>query len=372
MENRKPKVLIAIADAGHGHRSAADAIASSFSKLYPDQYDVKVMDIFAYADVQPFSNTGAMHALISQNYAIEAVINFLMRLGNIPFFFEIFTAYMNWFEYREVKKIIQKEKPDLVVCIHPLVAMVLKAIKRRNGGFKYAVVVTDLVTLFRGWADKSAEVVFCPTEEAVSTLVKYGVQPERIVYPLFPIKGELKDFKPREEILAKHGLDTQRTTIMITGGGVGTRSMVKGIDKLIKNKDLQFIIFAGRSEAIKEKLIDRYGSYDNVRVTGFVTNFQDYLNACDIMVGKPGPATILEVELFGKKAVLTRKVGHQETGNISYALRNPKFRYIGDNWGSLPSAVKELLRIQVQSSRLTSRRRFDECDEIVRDLVKMI
>ena len=87
---------------------------------------------------------------------------------------------------------IERHAPDLVVSIHPYLSMTLSAIKRRGGTFRYAVVVVDLASLLRGWADPEAELVVSPTQEASQALRAYGVEGSRIVDPLFPLSLALR------------------------------------------------------------------------------------------------------------------------------------------------------------------------------------
>src|SRR5690606_31571629 len=118
------------------------------------------------------------------------------------------------------------ENPDLIVTAHPFVTMVIRSIKEEGANFKSVTMITDLVTLFRGWGDPSADLVICPTGEAIPTLLHYGVNVENIVYPLFPIKPNMDQVVDREEIVKRHNLDPEKTIVLVTGGGVGTKPMM--------------------------------------------------------------------------------------------------------------------------------------------------
>ena len=67
--------------------------------------------------------------------------------------------------------------------------------------------------------------------------------------------------------------------------------------------------------------------------------------------------------------VYTKKIGEQEIGNIAYAKSNPNFRYIGEDWGMLEETLKELISKKVEN---TSKRSFDECDQITREIFKLL
>src|SRR5690606_11108162 len=114
----------------------------------------------------------------------------------------------------------------------------------------------------------------------------------------------------------------------------------------------------------------KYLDNKKVKILGYINNMHDYLKIADIVVGKPGPATIIESELFDKKMILTRKIGQQETGNIDYALKNPKFRYIGESWNKLENTIQELLDFNPKQVGELHKREFDECERIVDEIVK--
>ncbi|MFA5623299.1 MAG: hypothetical protein WC981_03665, partial [Candidatus Dojkabacteria bacterium] len=64
-------------------------------------------------------------------------------------------------------------------------------------------------------------------------------------------------------------------------------------------------------------------------------------------IAKPGPATLLEIERLGKKAIFTRPVGYQEWGNVEYLLQNPNFIYIGNEYNLIEGEIKELLEKEI-------------------------
>lgn len=99
----------------------------------------------------------------------------------------------------------------------------------------------------------------------------------------------------------------------------GVKTLNTAIKKILKDhRDLQMIIIAGKNDSFKNYLLNEHGHDENVAILGFVNNIQDYFNASDIMIGKPGPATILEFEIFNKKAILTKK--NWRTGSRKYYL----------------------------------------------------
>jgi 1,2-diacylglycerol 3-beta-galactosyltransferase len=59
-----------------------------------------------------------------------------------------------------------------------------------------------------------------------------------------------------------------------------------------------------------------------VLVLGFVTNMAELMSACDVIITKAGPGTIMEALICGLPMVLNAFVPCQEEGNIPYVVDN--------------------------------------------------
>ncbi len=368
----KKKVLILIGDVANGHRSAANALTLSFEKLFPNNIEIETVDVFTVSpNTQPFYSADSTHLLISQNKSVEFIANMGFKLFNTEAGYDLF----EWFAYKKlssvIREVILREKPDIIITIHPIVSVVLNKMKLRNEvEAKSVTVITDLVTLFRGWADSSADLVFAPTSISVNTLVSFGVDISKIKFPLFPINPHMENAQEKLNVFSSLDLDSNKKTILLTGGGFGIESLKKAISSISKNfQDLQLILIAGKNVNFKTYLEDKYKNNKNVKILGYVNNMQDFINISEIVIGKPGPATILEFEVFNKKAILTKKIGEQEIGNIAYSKSNPNFRYIGEDWSKLEDTIKELLEKEVEGK---ARRSPDECDQIVKEIYKLV
>ena len=365
------RVLIIIGDAGGGHVSAARALSQTFATLYPDQYQVAVVDILKASGVRPFVNSFEIYKKVNENRLYEFIYNTVGFITSTAFGYWIYKQYVIAKLYRIVRRIVNLYNPHLVIANNSIITPLVEAMKREGAEFKTVVLVTDIVRIFRGWADRYADLIISPTRQATRRLIRYGVHPRKIRSPLFPINPRLANFRPKEEVLKELGLKTEgATTILITSGGFGVLALTHALDKLAQDPRLQLIVLAGRIEELQKELNERFKDNPQVRILGFVENIQDYYNACDLVVGKPGPATIIEAELFQKKTVLTKRIGIQEKGNAEYAIKNPNFRYIGPRWWLLKREIDRLLASEPKP--FAERRDFNECERIVHYLVKLM
>lgn len=364
------KVLIAITDAGNAHRIAAEALETSFNSVFPDKFQVKIIDILKDADVEPFNTSDMSYSLVSRNTFLDNINIAFSQVFNSGFGHGFFRDYAVNRLLRPVEEIINKFQPDIVICNHPMAAIPLGELKSRGSNFKYVVVMLDLVTFFRSMADRNADLVFAPTTTVASKLEELGVAKEKVRAPLFPLHPRLKEARTKKQVAKDLDFDDSKPIVLITGGGLGLKTLKDAIIKLANRDDLQLIIVTGKLLYFKKELEERYSERKNIKVFGFVDNMQDYFRAADIVVGKPGATTIMECELFEKKAIFTKRVGHVEVGHDQYVRSNPNFVYIGNNWAQLEDSIDMLLKKELSERR--PKRSFDECSKIVKEISSLV
>lgn len=354
----KTKVLILIGDAGGGHMAPAKVLKQAMEDTYSQSVIVEIVDLFTAVDVAPFNTSNASHELFSQNYTLEVINNLFFRLINTRLGAYLFARYTLSRLYGATEVLIDQIAPDIIVTNNPLVAIVSRELKTRKQNFFSVVQVTDLGTILRFWADEAAEIVFSPAELATQKLIEFGVSPARIRYPLFPIKRNLQQVSGLPGLLKSLGLKSGLFTVLVTGGRVGTNKLMQqAINSIVNIPNIQIIILAGDSAWAQSRMQKKFRKFPHVKVLGFVDDIQNYYALADVVVAKPGTSTILELEALDKMAIFTRRVGEQEEGNVKYLLSNPRFRYLGHNWNTLPALIADLLREQAAASTGTTKQR---------------
>lgn len=363
----KKKILIVMANVGNGHLVSSNAIKFEIEKKYSKEYSVKILDLFEEADVEPFNSSNQSYSLVSKNYFLESMSNLLFRALCTKWGYALFFSYTTGRMQKVCTEILNEENPDIVISTHPIVSLIVNAIKKSGAKFNSYVVISDLVTMFRPWADDTADIIFTPTQESADQLIRYGVSSKNIRHPFFPVRSWISKVNSKQEIVDSFKFETKLPLILLTGGGVGTQSLIKCIDKLVKTQKYNLVVVTGKLEHFKSELELKYSKCKNLRIFGYVENFSDFISAVDIVIGKPGPNTIVELELFKKKAIFTKVVGEQEKGNIEYIKRDPNFEYVGENVSDIESKIDELL--SRNTSEFASERSFDETEKLVDEII---
>jgi 1,2-diacylglycerol 3-beta-galactosyltransferase len=244
-----------------------------------------------------------------------------------------------------LRRQLEASQPDVVLSVHPLLNHITAALLRREGrGRPLMTVVTDLVDVHRGWACRGADLVVVPTEAAERGARRWGVPPDRLRLLGIPVDLRFRPPDPGEPALIRRrrGLDEERPTVLVAGGGEGSGGLLDQVRVLAERpQPWQVIAVCGRNERIRRRLLGLRLETPTL-VLGFVDDMPELMRASDLAVGKAGPGAIAEALATGVPLVLTSYLPGQERGNIRFVTESGVGRY-APRPDQLRAAVSELL-----------------------------
>lgn len=306
------KILILTSEkTGNGHRQAANAIEK---KLLPLGYDVK--------KVNCFTTMGKMGVSMENSYIPITTKNpWLWKIAHS--FTQIFTNVMHWFIYNKCKKQMLKEikeyQPDLIISVHCMFTKAISKLLRKNKlDIPFMVNVIDLVNPPKVWRDKKAVVSFLPTEVVKEQYIKLGFKENQLVVSGFPIREDIKVLTEPKKIVDK-------VNILMVNPSVNVKKNVDFVREVAKVKNTKIKVVCGLDKRMLEALNkekERNKDLTNVEILGFVTNMNELLADCHILVTKAGPNMILEGTRSGSVVVCSGHIPGQEAKNHEYITKN--------------------------------------------------
>ncbi len=131
---------------------------------------------------------------------------------------------------------------------------------------------------------------------------------EKIVVTGTPVRQDLEKLTVnREEALSHFGLSKEKSTIVVTGGSLGARSMNEGMaasfEILKKQPEVQVLWQAG-SLYIDEFSTCETAQLANVKIVPFVDRMDLAYIMADLVICRAGASTIAELCVVGKAAAL--------------------------------------------------------------------
>lgn len=140
----------------------------------------------------------------------------------------------------------------------------------------------------------------------------YFDKPQKIAVTGLPVRQEIVK-TTKEEGLAYLGLENNKTTLLISGGSRGARSinrtMAACYPQLLKHENLQIIHLTGKDgyketmEAIKKVGID-LEKYNRIIVKPYLNEMEYALNAADFCIGRAGATYLAELTACGLPSIL--------------------------------------------------------------------
>lgn len=319
----KKKILYLYSETGGGHRSAASAVIHAVKHHKGEQYDQQMVDVFAecsgflnifaklYAPVIKYSPQfwGMLYFWLDD----QRKLNRLLKIS-APFILE------------ELTKLIKREKPDLIVSVHPMVNhLTVQAIKNSKLEIPFVLVITDPVTLHRAWVVPEVDLCIVATEIAKRNALKYGMPEEKIkvvgmpIHPKFALHG-----KQKEKARKLNDLEPKRFTILLMGGGEGAGGLYKIIRSIdnSKLKKIQLIVIAGRNQKLEQKLKAEAHKFSfPIKIYGFTDQVPEIMAESDMIITKAGPGSIAEALAMNLPIIITSWLPGQEQGNAEFVVK---------------------------------------------------
>ncbi len=308
------RVLILTSASGSGHNRVAQALRQGLIDEGGETVQVVVADPFKGTDFPSRMTRLYGPAIVNASwlwgmlYHLTDNVRWAMALAS-PL-------------ERAVALTLEKEKPDLVVSVHPLChGAALRALQRMGRAVPVAAMITDLMDVHVAWQDPGVSLFLAPTQAVAHQLEARGVPPLRVHCMGLPVHAGFRDTGVQADCVREQlGLDPERPTILVTGGGEGAGRLERAARVAVEALPrAQVVVACGRNESLRRRLnaADLPG-----RILGFVENMAQWMRACDVVVAKAGALTVTEATASRRPLVVIDALPGQERGNLKYILKS--------------------------------------------------
>ncbi len=316
----RKRILILTADAGFGHRSAANALAEALQETRGSACTIDVVNPYDDSRVPAFlRDTQAdqdrmvreMPELYKLGYEASdaAVPSVVVESALILMLFEV------------MHDIVKQYRPDAVVTTYPLYQAALDAVRvLTRKKFPILTVITDLATVHRLWFNEAVDACLVPTETVRELALKYGLDASRVHLTGIPVNPRLvQEQRPAAEIRAALGWQADLITVLAVGSR-RVRNLGEVLNVLNHSRFVfQLAVVTGGDDEL-------YHHFQNtqwhvpVRLYNFVQNMPEMMHASDCIVSKAGGLIVTEALACGLPMLLIDVNPGQEVGNAEYVL----------------------------------------------------
>jgi processive 1,2-diacylglycerol beta-glucosyltransferase len=318
----KKRILLLSVSVGAGHMRAAEAIRSCASTA---EFNVTAVHL----DVMNFVTPGLRK--IYTNFYIflvnkaPALWGFLYRITNEAqpdCWMQRVRRWAEWHNAKPLFREIAAFKPDAIICTHFFPAEMLSHLTAQGKlNCPVWVQVTDF-DVHRMWVHGHMAGYFAANDEVAFRMRNMGIAAEAVHVTGIPIMPAFSQALDRSMHARDFGLDPQKMTCLLMGGGEGLGSLTTIAERLLGlEEDFQLVVLAGKNAAALtalKKLVTRYPG--RLLPQGF-TDKVEWLMACaDLVVTKPGGLTTSECLAMGLPMIANAPIPGQEERNADYLL----------------------------------------------------
>ena len=322
MEMKPKKIMILTADAGFGHRSAANAIAAAFQETHPQDCVVEV--------VNPLEDRRAPSLLRDSQGDWDRMVREIPRLVKFGFDASDNTVPIALAEsaftvmlYEVMHDILRRVQPDAIILTYPIYQAPLVALFTIQRKFiPTLTTVTDLGAVHGAWFNTHIDQYILSSSKGRDQAVAAGIKAHRIHITGIPVSPELAQrLVSPQKIRLELGWQPDLTTFL----AVGSRRVgnLPEIVQVLNHSGfpIQLALVAGGDDELYQKF-KAMQWHIPVAIYGYVNNLPQMMHASDAVISKAGGLIVTESLACGLPLLLVDVIAGQESGNADYVVEN--------------------------------------------------
>jgi UDP-glucose 4-epimerase len=315
-EERPPRVLVLSADIGEGHDLPARIIKADLEEDFPEA-EVEIEN--------GLEAMGKISASVLRNGS-KFTFRWMPWLFDVQYWLITKFAPARWLFHhlgyvlsgRGLMRLVTSYDPDVVISTYPGVTAVLGMLREnRRLDVPVQSAITDLAGL-RYWAHPGVDLHYVTHPESIEEVERL-VGPGTVEWARPPISREFLMPRTRRDARAALDVPAHARMVLVSGGGWGIGDLEGAIATALSDGDTLVTCITGRNEAAKDRLDQRFGDNERVRVLGFTEQMSDWMAAADAMIHATAGLTVLEAHIRGCPVVSYGfSAGHLRANNAAF------------------------------------------------------
>ena len=329
------KILILTADAGYGHRSAANAIAEALKLKYNDSCEIVVNN--------PLEDERTPAFLRESQYDYDKIVNNMPELYRVGFTISdakvptaLTESIVTVLLFEGMRDILRDVQPDVIVSTYPLYQVPTHIVKTMYGmNIPYYTVITDLVSIHQFWFSDLVQGCMVPNEIVRQKAIQNRMSEEKLHITGIPIHPSISlEQRDIHEIRKSLDLKPDIPTFLFVGS--------KRVDRLEDTlrvfnhygKEIQLIMVCGNNQALYDSLAATEW-HQPYKLFNYVDNMPTLMRASDAIVCKAGGLITTESLASGLPIMIIEAIPGQETGNAEFVVENNAGVWVHDTLETL-------------------------------------
>ena len=311
------KALILSVKAGYGHHSCGIAMKEYFNSK---GIECEMLDTLEY--ISRFLGEGVQNGyLLMTKYLGDA---YGMAYDTLDKKEEPSKNYspeviISKFLSKKLEKYMVEYNPDFVIGTHSY-ATVLMTILKNRGILTCPTfgIVTDF-TIHPFWESTDLDWYITPDELLTKAAEKKGIPSSKVLPIGIPIRQKFGTCTDKDIAKKFLGLSSKPMVLIMMGSmGFGDiNEIIDSCDKL--ESSFQMTVICGNNEKALASISEQIHNKE-MRCLGFTENVDQYMDAADVIITKPGGLTTSEALAKGLPLILMNPIPGQEERNMEFLV----------------------------------------------------
>ena len=324
------KTLILSCNTGQGHNAAGKALLEALRlREQPcemlDTLQFGSRNASAYISGGYIKVTQTIPSLFGQMYRAGELISSSKRKSPVYF---ANTLYAN-----KLARYIEENGFDTVLSPHLFPAEALTYLRRKHGLKVRSFGVATDYTCTPFWEETDVDAFFIPQEALRAEYERKGFASERLITTGIPVSRAFREKHAHAEARALLALPAEGELYLLMTGSMGFGDVPDLVRELCRRAEpnATVLILVGRNARLQAKLESDFADEPRVRCVPFTKQVPLYMDACDVLLTKPGGLSSTEAAVKNVPFVHTAPIPGCETVNarlfaehgLSIATRTP-------------------------------------------------
>ncbi len=316
------RILILTADAGFGHRRAAQAMEAALKNLSEAKCETKIFNPLqdpSIPDLIKQIETGYDEVVIDDPRLYQLTYAATDAPVVAQLLQDVTTTVLN----KALSRQVDEYAPDVIITTYPAFSQAaMRAVHNLSRSIPVDVIVTDLVNVHSLWFHKEASLTFVPTGNVYKQALDAGLDKNCVQLTGLPVHPRFADeTRDKATLRKKLGWDKEMTTALVVGSARTreTASIARLLDR--SGLSLQIIVASG-DDPETESLLRSTKWKGKVHIYGLAKNMPEMMRAADLIICKAGGLVVTEALACGLPLILYEALPGQEVGNVRYVTES--------------------------------------------------
>lgn len=335
------KALILSISAGAGHVQAAEAIKKYIMLNNPNS-EVQILDTLKY--INPIIDKVVIGSYLKTIKTTPSLFGKLYDYAETDDGLATVSNKVNELLAFRIAPLINKFKPEILICTHPFPAEMVSVLKlKRKIDIPAISILTDYAP-HSFWIQPAIDAYIVSNSDMIDEMISRGVDRD-IIHDLgIPVNPSFIKQHDKVATMNELGLNPDKPTLLIMGGSLGIGKISDIYNEVLKLPiDVQILVITGSNKKLYSELTKlKESSLKDTRIIGFTGSVNKYMQACDLLLTKPGGLTITEALICGIPIAIFSPIPGQEEKNAEFLLKHGLAVDLGDG-KNCAIAIEKLL-----------------------------